>query len=126
MVDVLPVKDPDESKPVPTAWRSVITEVVRAFIEGDFELARGIDSVEAVDPEAAEQIKSYLEDYGETLVVPSEDCWETSIAQWQEMYWELLVDLWTEESGESDLVLHIRAFESGSGFSFRIDSVYVP
>ena len=126
MTDLLPVKDPEDSTPVPPAWRGSIAEIVRTFVEGDFRLSRGLAGVEAVDLVTAGQIKGYLEDYGETLACLPEEAWGTSISQWQLTYWEVLVDLWTEESGKSDLVLHLRVSEADSEFSYRVDSVYVP
>jgi len=41
-------------------------------------------------------------------------------------HWEVLVDLWTVESGKSDLVLDARVFEQETGFRIEIHSVYVP
>jgi hypothetical protein len=38
----------------------------------------------------------------------------------------VLVDLWTLESGESDMVLSARVFEVTNGFQIEIDSVHVP
>ena len=126
MTDSAPVKDPDEQAPVPTAWRGVLTEVVQAFVEGDFALSRQIDSVRSVDTKTAEQIREYLDDYGETLCALPKECWETSVVQWYEAYWDVLVDLWTEESGPSDLVLQLRVYEAEPGYSFQVQLVYVP
>lgn len=41
-------------------------------------------------------------------------------------HWDVLVDLWTVESGASDLVLFARVFEVENGFRFEIASVHVP
>ncbi|AKU94643.1 hypothetical protein AKJ09_01307 [Labilithrix luteola] len=41
-------------------------------------------------------------------------------------YWQVLIDLWTIESGASDLVLDAWVFETEDGFRFEINSVYVP
>jgi hypothetical protein len=41
-------------------------------------------------------------------------------------HWEVLVDLWTVESGPSDMVLHADVFEVENGFRIEIHAVYVP
>ena len=43
-----------------------------------------------------------------------------------ESHWGVLVDLWTKESGKSDLVLGLRVFEEGGAIRFEVDSVHVP
>jgi hypothetical protein len=48
------------------------------------------------------------------------------VCQWMETHWDLLVDLWTAESGRSDLVLAVRVFECDGDYRFEIDSVHVP
>jgi hypothetical protein len=40
--------------------------------------------------------------------------------------WDVLIDLWTVESGRSDLVLDARVFEVPSGYRYEIHLVYVP
>ena len=71
-------------------------------------------------------IKKYIIDYGETLIELPDATWKTSVCQWMGSHWDLLLDLWTAESGESDLVLGARIFEDGSKFRIEIESVYVP
>jgi hypothetical protein len=41
-------------------------------------------------------------------------------------YWDIVVDLWTAESGKSDLILSVRVFEEGDGYRFDVDGVFVP
>lgn len=50
----------------------------------------------------------------------------SSVSQWMGTHWEVLVDLWTIESGRSDLVLTVFVLETTDGFRFEIDSVHVP
>ena len=71
-------------------------------------------------------MKRYLADYGETLIDLPDETWETSVSQWMGPHWDVLVDLWTAESGRSDLVLHVQVFETRSGFRVEIHAVYVP
>ena len=82
------------------------------------------------DEDAAHPLASVwrprLRDVVNALVQGRDDTWSTSVAQWMGNHWVVLVDLWTVESGKSDLVLSARAFEGEDGFRFEIDSVHVP
>jgi len=120
------IKDEDAAHPIASAWRSTFQQIVKAFVEGDFVLARGIPSVEPIDPATADQIRDYVADYGETLVELPEDTWKSSVAQWMGDSWDVLVDLWTAESGPSDLVLDAKVFEAGDGIRVEVGLVYVP
>ena len=122
----MPVEDPDSAHPVAIAWRPVFREIVRAFVRGDFRLAGGIEAVEPVPADVAMQIERYLADYGATLIELPDDTWRTSCAQWLGHGWDVLVDLWTEDEGRSDLVLHAFVFESDAGYRFTVRLVYVP
>lgn len=121
-----PLEDEKAAHPVPSAWRGPLREVVEAFVEGDYALNRGVRSVAPVAPNTADQIRRYIAAHGETLSDLPEETWASSVSQWMGTHWDVLVDLWTEESGASDLVLHSRVFESEGGFRIEIDSVHVP
>ncbi len=121
-----PVKDLDGQHPVADIWRLVIRDVVKAFAEGDYDLARGIASVAPPSKATADHARAYVEDYGETLAELPDETWGTSVSQWMGTHWEVLVDLWTLESGSSDLVLHLRVREAAGGFRFEIVLLYVP
>ena len=121
-----PVKDEERAHPVAVAWRPILCEVVRAFVRGDYELAEGVPSVETVPAATATQIRQYVADYGATLIELPEGTWETSCAQWMGNRWDVLVDLWTQEEGRSDLVLQLDVAESGAGYRFKVHLIYVP
>ena len=121
-----PVKDENTAHPIASAWRATLRDIVEAFVQGDYALARGLHSVAPVSPATAEQIRRYIADYGETLVELPDETWETSVSQWMGTHWEVLIDLWTIESGESDMVLSARVFAMEDGFQIEIDSVHVP
>src|SRR5687768_4564097 len=99
-----PVKDEDAAHPVATVWRSTFREIVRAFAAGDYQLKRSIDSVAPVPSKKAQRIQTQIENYGEALAELPDETWQSSVSQWMETHWEVLVDLWTVD-GESDLVL---------------------
>ena len=126
MTQTLPIKDPNAAHPVPTAWRPLLAAVVHALVEGDFQLQTGVSGVDDVSLGTADHIRSYLEDYGATLIELPSATWDTSIAQWMGDYWDVLVDLWTVEDGPSDLVLKGEMRESGETIRFSIHMVYVP
>ena len=119
-------KDPDNEHPIPGAWRPMLSAVVQCFVQGDYCLARGVVGVEPVSAATAEQIRDYLNEYGATLVELPDDTWQTSVAQWMETHWEILVDLWTAEEGQSDLVLDGSVIETSEGPRLIIRLVYVP
>lgn len=108
------------------AWRPTLRAIVEAFAEGDYDLARGIPCVAPVSRTSAEQIRTYITDYGETLARLPDAAWGSSCSQWMETHWDVLVDLWTIESGRSDMVLGARVFEVEDGFRIEVHAVYVP
>lgn len=125
-----PTKDESE-QPVAELWRSTITRVVSRFVVGDFALEDFAleDEVPRVAPVSAatvDQIREYLEDYGATLVELDPATWDSSVCVWMGNKWEVLVDLWTEEEGRSDLVLFLFVHEEGDDHRFEVHMVCVP
>lgn len=125
-VNQAPLKDETREHPIATVWRPVLCEIVKAITEGDYSLSRGIATVAPLSSAAADHIRVYISAYGETPTELPKETWNTSVSQWMETHWEVLVDLWTAESGRSDLVLHVFVFETTEGFRFEVDSVHVP
>lgn len=121
-----PVKDEDNEYTIPSVWRPTFQGIVKAIAEGDYELSRGIPSVAPVSSATAKQIREYVEDYGETLTELPDETWKSSVSRWMRTHWYVLVDLWTEEAGRSDLALVLHVFEAPDGFRFEVDSVHVP
>src|SRR6187549_934511 len=123
---LVPTKDETGSYPVPTQWRATFREIVRALVEGDDSLSRGLPNVRPVSDSTMKQMRSYVTDYGETLVTLPDDTWRTSEVQWTRSHWDVLVDLWTAGEGRSDMVLGARVFETAGGYEIAVDLVYVP
>lgn len=121
-----PVRDSEQAHQVSGVWRDTIREIVDALASGDHRLSRPIESLVSVTAATADQIHRYLENYGETLTQLPNEAWDSSVAQWTGTHWDLLIDLWTVESGRSDLVLDLRVFPFADGFRFEIHAVYVP
>ncbi len=124
--EVLAVKDEDEQRPIPTAWRPVFREVVKAFAHNDFRLSGGVAGVAPISAKTARQIEEQIKDYGETLIELPEKTWASSVCIWMGKEWEVIIDLWTKREGRSDQVLGARVSESKAGFVVRVDMVYVP
>lgn len=123
---VLPIKDETTERPIPTAWRQQLRDIVDCFVIGDFGLSKGINGVAPVTADTASLIQNYIEDYGGTLLRLPEQTWKSSICIWDGHYWNALVDLWTQEEDRSDLVLHVRVTEFASDFRIEVYLVYVP
>ena len=124
--DVLPVKDETAERPIPTAWRPVYRQIVEALVRKDYRLESGILGVQQVSAQTAAQIRDYIDSYGADLVTLSEETWKSSICIWIDPFWDVLVDLWTESEGRSDMVLSTRVREEEQGYVFEIYMVYVP
>ncbi|MFK3865653.1 DUF7668 domain-containing protein [Pseudoalteromonas rhizosphaerae] len=124
--EVKAIKDEENELPIPTSWRPVFSEIVESFVKEDYLLSSGIIEVDPVSNETADQIKEYVQDYGEKLVSLSDGTWNSSVCIWMGSWWDVLIDLWTETEGRSDMVLSAKVFESDSGFKYSIQMVYVP
>ncbi|WP_064042029.1 DUF7668 domain-containing protein [Methylomonas koyamae] len=123
---VLVSKDENGQALIPSEWRNVLVNIVEAFKEGDFKLDRGIHGVRPVDDDDAVKIERNIKSYGVELASLPEDTWQTSVCQWMQGYWDVLIDLYTVEEGASDLVLFVRVHENGSEYVYEVQSVYVP
>lgn len=120
------MKDEENAHPIAEEWRPTIRAIVRALSEGDYEIARGIPSVLSPPKNRVEQMRDYVADHGEALAELLDETWRTSVSQWTGTHWDLFVDLWTRESGRSDMILDLRVFEVEGGYRFELVSIYVP
>lgn len=122
----LPVKDESQQRPIPLVWRRAFREIVDAFVQGDFGLSRRVSGVDPIDSDTASQISAYVESYGATLSTLPEATWDSSVCIWNGNRWDCLVDLWTQEEGRSDLVMHAHVIEDDGGHLIQVHLVYVP
>ena len=120
------IKDGTSERPIPTAWRPALRRVVDSFVRSDYAVVNGVDDIESISEETAGHIQSCVQDYGATLKSLPDETWNSSVCIWMGDHWDLLVDLYTEEEGPSDLVLSARVAEGENGFRFSIHMVYVP
>jgi len=116
----------DELLPIPHLWRPTFKAIVDAFVKQDYNLHAGIKNVNPVSKNTAKQIKEYIEDYGEVLIELPEKTWDTSVYIYYDNYWNVLIDLYTDSEGLSDLILNARVRENENDYVFDINLVYVP
>ena len=121
-----PLKDDTQQQPVPMAWRPVLSEIVKSFVNLDYRLANGVQGVESISQDTADHIESYIVDYGEVLIELPDDTWQFSVVLWMGSYWDVIVDLWTEAEGRSDMVLSARVTEVDGEYRYDVQMVYVP
>jgi hypothetical protein len=116
----------DAEHPVPELWRSTFRQIANAFVNGDFQLRdHRIEFVEPIDAATAQYIADNVADYGEALTPLNDATWDRSIYLWMDGYWQMLVDLSTEDESVSDLTIHARLYE-GDCPRLQITSVHVP
>jgi len=120
------LKDADAQRPIPSEWRGVLSAIVDAFKEADFSLKRGVPGVLPIPAHDARRMEDNIKDYGARLISLPEEAWRTSACQWMTRYWDVLVDLFTEDEGVSDLVLAVRVYEKDQKYVFDVQSVHVP
>ena len=120
------VKDCESEHPIPIVWRPMIIEIVNSLVKKDYLRNIDFDEVSPVSKETADHIQEYIEDYGEELIPLTEETWKSSVSIWMETHWDILVDLWTEGEGRSDLVLSAKVRERNDGYVVHVHMVYVP
>ncbi|KQM79803.1 hypothetical protein [Xylophilus sp. Leaf220] len=123
--EVLPVKDEDYPRAVPTAWRPLLTDVVRCLVAGDYGLIAGGAGVDPLPPDVRADIRDAIESYGTLLVELPERAWERATAQWYSNHWVVCVDLWSD-TGPTELVLAGRIVETDTGPKFTVYLVHIP
>ena len=116
----------DLEHPVPELWRATFAQIADAFAAGDFRLSqRPIVGVQPVDQATADRIAESVAAYGEPLASLSDATWKRSVYRWMDGYWQVLVDLSTQDELVSDLTLHAKLFE-GNDLRLEVYSVHVP
>ena len=126
MKDYLPVEQREEEElPIPTEWRSKISEIVNLI--RNISCLTAVDS-ELVDPIPTDNLKAInhnISIYGCAIDPLSSSTWITSIYRWMNGYWQVLVDLYSDGL-QIDLVLFLKVTESEGEYRFHVESVHVP
>ena len=126
MSKILVEKNEEEELPIPHVWRSIFRNIVSAFVNKDYKLTSRVNNVNPISEGKAEQIKKYIEDYGEELIDLPEETWNSSVYICYGDYWNVLIDLFTKNEGLSDLVLNAEVREKDNDYFVDINLVYVP
>ncbi|WBX75321.1 hypothetical protein PG911_11705 [Tenacibaculum ovolyticum] len=126
MNEIVIEKNEEEELPIPHVWRPTFKAIVNAFVEQDYKLSSEIKNVNPISDETAEQIKEYIEDYGEELIQLPDSTWDSSVYMSYGDYWNILIDLYTKDEGLSDLVLNAEIREFNNEYLIEIKLVYVP
>lgn len=124
--DVPVLYDEDSATPVPTIWRETLIQIVEAFKTNDLISINLIKGVQNVELEYLQEIAENITNYGETLVSLPDETWNSSQAYWKGFCWDIILDLFTESEGRSDLILLMRVFETDGVFEYSIQNIYVP
>eukprot|EP01037_Dinobryon_pediforme_P020035 gene20034-20565_t len=85
---------------------------------------RELHTPDPISGNEAERLRRNISAYGAHLSELPERAWQTSVCRWMEGYWDVLVDLFTEEEGESDLVLFIKVYEREGSYRFNVESIH--
>ena len=119
-------KNGEIEQEIPAEWRPVITEIVEGIRARNLRLKNVLGYEISVDVEEIADIYQSVDHYGEALVALPDDTWQTSVCRWMGCYWHLLIDLFTEEEGLSDLALFVDVYEHENSISFKVRSLHVP
>ena len=76
---------------------------------------------------SSDYILNIIEDFGETLIVPSlEELEQLNIVDIDENEWAIDFDLWTKESGKSDLTIQLTVKKnSDNSLNIQLDDIHV-
>ncbi|WP_429000558.1 DUF7668 domain-containing protein [Stenotrophomonas rhizophila] len=116
-------KDGENEIAVPQAWRPTLAAIVDALIQGG---EPSLPQVTLQDPDVWASAQESIRAYGAHLKRLPDESWSSSVCIWYGDFWNVLVDLYTEEEGRSDLVLQAHVYEVGEGYRYEVVLVYVP
>ena len=119
-------KNEENELPIPHIWRPSVEAMRKAGGNKDYKLSSEIKNVNPISNEVAEQIKEYIEDYGEELIELPNETWNSSVYIYYGEYWNVLIDLYTKEEGLSDLVLNAEIRENNNEYLIDIMLIYIP
>lgn len=123
MNETIVATDGENEIAVPQAWRPTLTAIVDALIQGGEPL---LPQVSLQSPDVWVSAQENIRAYGAHLRKLPGESWNSSFCIWYGDFWEVLVDLYTEEEGRSDLVLQVHVYEVHDGHRYEVVLVYVP
>jgi len=120
------LKKDNGEHPVPSELRQRFTNLVSAFVFGDFLLSKhSIEGISAIGANTADFIAGQIATYGDALAPLSDEGWQRSVYRWMDDYWEFIIDLSTIREPVSDLALHAKLADRPDA-TLEVWSVHVP
>lgn len=119
-------KNENIEQAIPTAWRPVLSEIVDKIRNRSLRSGEILGFKCNIEPQVIDSIYYNVDSYDDLLVKLPEDAWRSSICRWMGGYWHLLVDLFTDIEGASDLVLFVNVYETEALCRFEVQSLHVP
>jgi len=126
MVDVKVEKNMYDERPIPTTWRRPLSQIANAFVEKNFPNVKIADYLGAWRENILSINYSNIDDYPDKLGTLHPNTWKTSICQWEDSYWTVLLDLSDVNGNTTDLVLHLKVTKNSKGYKFEPELIYVP
>jgi hypothetical protein len=117
----------DGHEAVPDRFRPSISAVVDRLAAKDYE---GLKR-DGTDPYPDADLSMWIRDYGgsgATIVSLPDEAWDVATALEladQPGTWHVVVDLWTEEEGHSDLSMEALVIETDDGPVVRVHDIHV-
>jgi hypothetical protein len=104
-----------------TVWR-IIELLVTGRYDDVCTMTKGIRL-------SAQEMRTAIQDYGRTLVIPPEDWFQTmntvAVRDSSPTRWSVTVPLWTKEEGRSDLSLELTLIQRTNGLEVELDDIHV-
>ena len=78
---------------------------------------------------SAKEIATAIAEYGKKLITPPEDASRfmnvVEVTNAQPKRWSIVMPLWTQEEGRSDLTLELTVIEHQNDFEIELDDIHV-
>lgn len=123
MNEAIAPKDGENEIAAPQAWRPMLAAIVDALIQGG---EPSLPQVTLQAPDVWASAQESIRAYGAHLKRLPDESWSSSVCIWCGDFWNVLVDLYTEEEVRSDLVLQAHVYEVGDGYRYEVVLVCVP
>lgn len=103
-----------------------VGEIISLLVEGKFGEIEALTNGMRLP---AEQIKTAVDQYGRTLILPPREGFSLmdviEIQGESPPRWSIIIPLWTEEEGRSDLTLELTLIQDDSNFKVELDDIHV-
>ena len=108
------------------AVESAVRLVVRLLVEKRY---KDLETLSGGTRLSAREIEQAVQEYGGTLTYPPEDAFRLvdviALEGVSHSQWSVIVPLWTEQEGRSDLSLEMTVGEKPEGTRIQLDNIHV-